>query len=139
MKNKIIITVTIFLCLSLALPSLGYSRRYWGPYRGCYGCGYRSADYWVPAAIVAGTLITGAIVIGAIASQNARQSNPPQQTSYRVIDTRQPYAAPDPDFINKYSKKDSAPANTSGQWVTVPGQWVGDKWVPSHRVFAPNP
>ncbi len=27
-----------------------------------------------------------------------------------------------------------------GRWVEVPGQWVGGKWVPSHRVWVPiNP
>ncbi len=27
-----------------------------------------------------------------------------------------------------------------GQWVDVPGQWVGGRWVPSHKVWVPvNP
>ncbi|MHB8109951.1 MAG: YMGG-like glycine zipper-containing protein [Syntrophorhabdaceae bacterium] len=27
-----------------------------------------------------------------------------------------------------------------GQWVEVPGQWIGGKWVPSHKVWVPvNP
>ena len=27
-----------------------------------------------------------------------------------------------------------------GKWVTVPGQWVGGRWVPSHKVWVPvNP
>lgn len=27
-----------------------------------------------------------------------------------------------------------------GQWVDVPGQWIGGKWVPSHKVWVPvNP
>jgi uncharacterized membrane protein YebE (DUF533 family) len=27
-----------------------------------------------------------------------------------------------------------------GQWVEVPGQWVGGKWVPAHRAWVPvNP
>ncbi len=27
-----------------------------------------------------------------------------------------------------------------GQWVEVPGQWIGGKWVPAHKVWVPvNP
>jgi hypothetical protein len=27
-----------------------------------------------------------------------------------------------------------------GQWIVVPGQWAGGKWVPAHRVWVPvNP
>ncbi len=29
------------------------------------------------------------------------------------------------------------PEQSPGRWVDVPGQWVGDKWVPSHRVWVP--
>ena len=36
-----------------------------------------------------------------------------------------------------YAGSDQAPP---GQWVTVPGQWVSGKWVPSHTVWQPvNP
>lgn len=133
MKNKITITVILLICLSMAMPSLGYSRRYYG---GCYGgCGgyYRSSDYWVPAAVVAGSILVGAVVIGAIV-QSSRQQSVPQQTSYGAIDQRQPYASPDPDFIAKYGK-----AEAPGEWIIVPGQQVGDKYVPAHRVFVPKP
>ena len=27
-----------------------------------------------------------------------------------------------------------------GRWMTVPGQWIGGRWVPSHQVWVPvNP
>lgn len=30
--------------------------------------------------------------------------------------------------------------NPPGEWVTVPGRWVGGRWVPAHRVWVPvNP
>lgn len=132
MIRKLAIMVVLILCVSLMIPSLGHTRRYYGPYRGCSGCGY-SNDYWVPAAVLAGTILVGALVIGAM-NQTPRQPNPAQQVSYRPIDTRQPYAAPDPDFVAKYGKKESP-----GEWIIVPGQQVGDKWVPGHRVFVPNP
>jgi hypothetical protein len=39
-----------------------------------------------------------------------------------------------------YAAQSSAPESPPGQWVTVPGQWSGGKWVPSHRVWVPvNP
>ncbi|MDD3845311.1 MAG: hypothetical protein PHC90_03000 [Syntrophorhabdaceae bacterium] len=127
--RKLAIMVVVLSCLSLAAPTISDARRYYGPYRGCHGCGY-SNDYWVPAAIVAGTILVGALVVSAV-SQSSRQ---PTQPAYRPIDTSQPYATPDPDFVTRYSKRE-----TPGQWMIVPGQQVGDRWVPAHRVFVPNP
>jgi len=127
--RKLATLVILFICLSLVIPSLGHAGRYYG---GCHGCGY-SNNYWVPAAVLAGTVLVGALVIGAM-NQSPRQPSVPQQVSYRPIDTRQPYAVPDPDFIARYGKKESP-----GEWIIVPGQQVGDKWVPGHRVFVPNP
>jgi len=131
--KKLAAIVIVFVCLSFVVPSLGHARRYYGgPYRGCYGCGY-SNNYWVPAAVLAGTVLAGALVIGAM-NQGSRQPSVPQQTSYTPIDTRQPYAAPDPDFVARLSKKEP-----SGEWIIVPGQQVGNKWVPAHRVLVTNP
>ena len=131
--RKLIAIALIFVFVLLAIPTAGDARRCCGPYRGCYGCGY-SNDYWVPAAVVAGTILVGALVVGAM-SQSSRQPTQPtiSGSGYRVIDTSQPYASPDPDFVTRYSKKE-----TSGQWMIVPGQKVGDTWVPAHRVFVPD-
>jgi hypothetical protein len=39
-----------------------------------------------------------------------------------------------------YARPSPAPEGPPGEWVTVPGQWSGGKWVPSHRVWVPvNP
>ncbi len=122
--------ITIVVCLCLAVPSIGEARRYhYGPCRGCCGC---SGDYWVPAAVLAGTVLAGALVIGAM-NQSSRQATVSSQPLYRVIDTSQPYASPDPDFVARYGKKEA-----SGQWMIVPAQKVGDTWVPAHRVFVPD-
>lgn len=131
MRRLTLITI-IFTLLLMTVPNISEARRYYyGPYRGCCGC---SGDYWVPAAVLAGTVLAGALVIGAI-SQSSRQPTQPtvSQPAYRTIDTRQPYASPDPDFVTRYSKKE-----TSGQWTIVPAQKVGDTWVPAHRVFVPD-
>ncbi|OPY83966.1 MAG: hypothetical protein A4E65_00414 [Syntrophorhabdus sp. PtaU1.Bin153] len=32
------------------------------------------------------------------------------------------------------------PEQPPGRWVDVPGQWIGGRWVPSHKVWVPvNP
>jgi hypothetical protein len=89
----------------------------------------------VPAAVLAGTVLAGALGIGAM-NQSSRQPPPPpvSHPAYRPIDNRQPYASPDPDFLARYSKKEA-----SGQWTIIPAQKVGDTWVPAHRVFVPDP
>lgn len=78
-------------------------------------------------------MLVGALVIGAM-NQSPRQPSVPQPVSYRPIDTSRPYAAPDPDFVARYGKNEP-----SGEWIIVPGQQVGGKWVPAHRILVPNP
>jgi hypothetical protein len=130
MKKTAIIMMCIF-CVSLIVPLTGEAGGYYH-HGGCYGgCG----SYWVPAAIVGGTILAGALIIGAM-SQPPR---PPAQPAYRPIDTSQPYASPDPSFVAQYGQAPVAPPQqTAGQWITVPAQQVGGIWVPSHRVFVPN-
>jgi hypothetical protein len=109
----------------------GEARGYY--HRGGYYGGY--GYYWVPAAIIGGTILAGALIIGAM-SQPPRQ---PVQPAYRPIDPSQPYASPDPNFVARYGQAPQAPQPPSGgQWVTVPAQQIGGTWVPAHRVFVPN-
>ncbi len=128
--KKITILMVLFVCLSLALPVPSEARRYY--YGGC--CGGGCGNYWVPAAIVAGTLVAGALFIGAM----NQASRPPQQPAYRPIDTRTPYASPDPDFVARYGQPSTPSPQTAGEWIIVPAQQVGGKWVPAHRIFVPN-
>lgn len=131
MMKKITILFILLVCLSLALPLPGETRGYY--YHGG-GCG----NYWVPAAIVGGSILAGALFIGAM-NQASRPPAPPAQPAYGPIDTRQPYAAPDPNFVARYGQQ-SAPRQpqTAGEWVVVPAQQVGGTWVPAHRIFVPN-
>jgi hypothetical protein len=77
-----------------------------------------------------GTLIglAGGALAGAIAG------NAVDQTRYR----NQAAAVPPPAAYNPPRPPSSeAPP---GEWITVPGQWQGGKWVPSHRAWVPvNP
>jgi hypothetical protein len=47
-----------------------------------------------------------------------------------------PYAYPDPAFVEKYGGTNSA--QDSGEWVTVPGQYVDGTWVKEHKVWVPR-
>ncbi|MBA4389631.1 MAG: hypothetical protein C0399_01675 [Syntrophus sp. (in: bacteria)] len=135
MKQKISIVLILALGLLVALPSAGYSWRHYGHHR-YYHHGYYNG--WGTAAIIAGSVITGALIVSAI-NQSA-QPYYPQQVVYvnpapvaYYPPVNQPYAAPDPAFVAQYNKK-----NPSGEWITVPGQQIGDKWVPSHKVHVPS-
>lgn len=128
--KKIAILVVCAFCLSLIAPMVGEAGGYYY-HGGCYGgCG----NYWVPAAIVGGAILAGALFIGTMNYQASKPAPPPQPV---------PYASPDPNFVARYG---TAPAPspppqqqpTGGQWVTVPAQQVGSTWVPAHRVFVPN-
>jgi uncharacterized protein YcfJ len=82
----------------------------------------------------AGTLIglAGGALAGAIAG-NAMD----QDTANRRMDAAQQrqgaaYTNPAP--------QGGAVESPPGEWITVPGQWVGGKWIPSHRAWVPvNP
>jgi len=51
--------------------------------------------------------------------------------------TNQKLATRSPAYASTEGGATEAPP---GEWVTVPGQWSGGKWVPSHKVWVPvNP
>lgn len=131
MKRKIAATLIFAFSLFMIAPSAGYS---WDRGHSRHYHGYGDYYGWVPAAIIAGTFLTTAIIIGA-ANQNAQpayQQPPayvdPGPTAY-YPPSGQPYAAPAPVVNPRY---------TPGEWVAVPGQWVGNTWVPYHTVFVPT-
>jgi len=57
----------------------------------------------------------------------------PPPAEYSVPSDQQPQAYPDPAFIERYGSTDSA--QTSGEWVIVPGQHVNGIWVREHKVW----
>jgi hypothetical protein len=75
----------------------------------------------------AGTLIgaAGGALAGAIAGNAVDQSQ--QATG----------STPPPAYYPPPAQPSETPP---GEWVTVPGQWQGGKWVPAHKVWVPvNP
>lgn len=78
----------------------------------------------------AGTLIgaAGGALAGAIAGNAVDQSRSRPQAT---VSTPPPANYPPPQ---------QSAETPPGEWVTVPGQWQGGKWVPAHRVWVPvNP
>ncbi len=144
MMRTIKITVLALLVIMVAQASIipaaadAWYRPY--PYRwgGCGGGGYYWGGYsgWD----VAGAAIGGALLGVAVTSLIVQASRPtavvsqgPVYVAPAPIVPNQAYAYPDPAYADRYQTK-KAP----GEWITVPGQWVGSTYVPEHRVFVPS-
>jgi hypothetical protein len=87
---------------------------------------------WGPAAF-AGGLLLGSLARPWYAPPPVYVYPPPAvyppQPAYVYV-PNQAYAYPDPSI--------SQPARRAGgQWIQVPGQFVGDMWVPAHKAWAP--
>ena len=77
----------------------------------------------------AGTLIGAAA--GALGGAIVGNAVDQQETNKKIAASQRQSAA--------YT---SAAANEAppGQWIQVPGQWIGGKWVPAHKAWVPvNP
>ncbi len=144
MKKVFIVSLLVSVMLTMTSPSFGH-----GWYYG--GCGWGSCGYngWEAAAIVGGSILLGTFL--GMAINNSYRYPPPPQTVYVYPEPQQPYASPDPAFIERYSQQQETenypgPTYSSrgesgsppGSWVTVPGQWVQGTWVPDHRVWVPE-
>jgi hypothetical protein len=101
--------------------------------------GSASGDAGAGAAIGGGAgLLTGTAIAGPPAYESGWQLQRRYDIAYQqcmyakgnqipgvAVHRSQVYSPPPPD-------------NTSGTWVTVPGQYVNGKWVPEHRVHVPT-
>jgi outer membrane lipoprotein SlyB len=82
----------------------------------------------------AGTLIGAAVgaLAGAVAGNAVDQDS--QQKRLERLEGQQ---ASRPVYVAPAPVAQEAPP---GQWVEVPGQWIGGRWVPAHRAWVPvNP
>jgi hypothetical protein len=152
MKKILLITIAFALVLSLALPQRSQAHGYYN-------------NWWVPGAVFGGLLFGAAIArpyyppppvyaypppppvyayprpVYAYPPQQAypppQQAYPPQQQAYPPP---QSYSYPPPNTPpppRAEAPKSAAPQSSGGEWVTVPGQYVGDTWVPPHKAWVP--
>lgn len=94
----------------------------------------------------AGTLIgagAGALLGGTVGSQmdkaDTEQKIQQQQQEINELRQQRPQPAyggppPQPPAAGSQPPLESP----AGEWVTVPGQWVGGQWVPSHKTWVPS-
>ena len=130
MKRRILIALIFALGLSFILPTI--SSAWWRVGVGYYnGWGHYRPYGWYHPRVYVGTAFVNPWYV----------TIPPPVYVYQppVVYTNpvppSAYAYPDPEFAVKYKDK-----NPPGEWVTIPGQWVDGKWIPSHKTWVPvNP
>jgi hypothetical protein len=130
MKRKILVALIVILGISFVLPAASFAWRGGGRagYHG--GWGYHRPYYgWYGPRVYAGAAFVGPWY----APPPVYVYSPPVVYSNPVPPPAIAY--PDPALTSQYTGE-----NPPGQWVTVPGQWVNGKWIPSHRTWvAVNP
>ena len=119
MKKIVLIMVVLALALSLALPQRTQAHGGW----------------WVPGAFFGGLLFGTAIARPWYYPPPPAYAYPPPQQGYGGYPPQQGYGyqSPSPAPAPRAEALPSAP----GEWVTVPGQWVGNTYVPSHKAWVP--
>jgi hypothetical protein len=129
MKKKMLAVLFIVLGLSCIVPAAGFA---WGErpgpgYHGWRGP-YRQHGWHRPRVYVGASLVNPWYIPPPVYVYS-----PPVVYANPVPPPASAY--PDPWLTGQYTD-----ANPPGQWVTVPGQWIDGKWVPSHRAWvAVNP
>ncbi len=125
MRNKtFIIVVASLIIIPLALPGISHAR---GGY-GWYAFGGLATGLLLGTALARPYYYAPAPVYVYPPPAPVVYTYPVPQPVYVP---NQAYACPDPAYVPP-----SRPA-PAGQWVQVPGQWVGNKWVPSHKAWVP--
>jgi uncharacterized protein YcfJ len=121
-KNMLVILILITGLLTFSCASNDYNTQ-----KGAaIGAGLGAIAGQIIGNNTAGTLIgaAGGALAGAIAGNAMDQNNTNQQIA----------------AAQRQSSVYTSSENPPGQWVQVPGQWVGGKWIPTHRAWVPiNP
>ncbi len=130
MKRKVISILVMLAVLSLALPGVSDAwRRHHGHYRG----------YYYGGAFAGGVLLGTALARPWYYPPPPVYAYPPPPVVYypapAPVVPSQAYAYPDPAVA---AAPPGSTGTTGGQWVDVPGQEVGGRWVPPHRAWVPN-
>ncbi len=148
-KRSMLVTILALTVLAFVVPSTGEARRY----------GWRGGWGWYGGGAFAGGVVVGAVVARpwyyapppvyvyprpvyvyppAYAYSPGVVYTPPADTVYVP---NQAYAYPESETVSgqlpAYAPwRGGSPS--SGEWVRVPGQYVGSTWVPAHRVWTPD-
>ena len=133
MKKIVLIMVVLALMLSLALPQRAQAH---------------GGGWWVPGAFFGGLLFGTAIArpwyypsatrVRLSTAEHRAYAYPPPAYAYPPQPQGYIYQNPAlPLHPGPRRRGLQAPHNAPGEWVTVPGQWVGDKYVPSHKAWVP--
>jgi uncharacterized protein YcfJ len=124
-KHMLVILILLTGLLTFSCASNGYNTQ-----KGAaIGAGLGAIAGQIIGNNTAGTLIgaAGGALAGAIVGNAVDQDNTNQQIA----------------ATQRQSAVYTSPANSEvppGQWVEVPGQWVGGKWIPTHKAWVPiNP
>jgi hypothetical protein len=138
MQRKMLGILMVILGLSFILPtassawsgSVGVGAGYHGGWRG--GAGYRGG--WGPYRPYG--WYRPRVYVGA-AFVNPWYVPPPVYAYSPAVVYTNPapppaYAYPDPQLTGQHTGD-----NPPGEWITVPGQLVDDKWIPSRSAWVP--
>ncbi len=122
----------IMLVLSMGLLTFSCTSTGYNTQKGAaIGTGLGALAGQIIGGNTAGTLIGAAVgaLAGGIAG-NAVDQDVTNQKIEAAQRSRAAYAAP----------RESVSENPPGEWIEVPGQWIGGKWTPTHRAWVPvNP
>ncbi len=143
MKVKGLIVVFILIAMILMVSSTVFASGYWHHRHWHHRYCCYSSHWWVPGAVIASSVILSAAIIrpwyripGTVYAYPSSEAVYIPDSSTNII-PRRAYASPDPQFISKYGRTGTKETR-SGEWITVPGQQVNGKWIPSHKVWVPS-
>ena len=127
-KNMLVILMLMAGLLTFSCSSTGYNTQ-----KGAaVGAGVGAIAGQIIGNNTAGTLIGAAVgALGGAVVGNAIDQDEMDRKMAASAAQRQS-AAP--------VASNEADAPPPGQWIQIPGQWVGGKWVPAHKAWVPiNP
>jgi outer membrane lipoprotein SlyB len=129
---KTLISTVMILLIGITLVSCA-SSGYNAQKGAAIGAGLGAIGGQIIGSNTASTLIGTAV--GALAGMIGGNALDQHVANVKTVPVQQQVAYASSDTIAQ------APLQAPpGQWVDVPGQWIGGKWVPSHKIWVPvNP